>query len=331
MARKHEDPASALDSRIDGLYAEPLSSFVTARNALAGELRRTDPAASATVKALARPTITAWAINQVYWHARPDYDRLLEAGDELRRLQQQVLFGRGADTREATDGRQQAIRRVTDRAAAFLAQAGHPASDTVRQRLAVTADAIAAFGSHPAGFTHGRLERELDPPGFEALASLGAPALRLVKSARQAPTAPEPTAPKPAPTAPAAHRAGPSQAERDRKGREAEQQREREEREQRRALEQSLKEAEREVRVQQERAARAAREVQERDARFRELRTRRERLQRDLERAQAAEDDADRQLQRARADAESATTAHAAAVQAEQHARRALDAAAVRK
>lgn len=319
MARKPEnDGAQRVEERIDRLYAEPLSDFVPARNTLASELKRVDPDAGARVKALTRPTITAWAVNQVYWHARPDYDRLIEAGDELRRLQQQVLFGRGADTREATDERNQAIRQVTDRAAAFLAESGHPASDTVRQRLSVTADAIAAFGSHPAGFTHGRLERELDPPGFEALASLGAPALRLVTPARPTPE-PAPSRPSPPPSG----RKGETKAERDRRTREAEQQRAREAR---KALEQALKDAERELRTRQERAARAAREVKEREIRLRELRTARERLERDLERARTAEADAQREMERVQSDAESAEAARAQAADAEKRARAALDA-----
>jgi hypothetical protein len=318
MPRKTETGAAEdIDERIDRLYAESLSEFVPARNKLAAELKRTDPDASARVKALPRPTITAWAINQVYWHARPAYERLIEAGDELRRLQQQVLFGRGADTREATEERNQAMRQVTDRAAAFLAESGHQASDTVRQRLSVTADAIAAFGSHPAGFTHGRLERELDAPGFEALASLGAPSLRLVKPA---PAAPQPAPSRPPP--PPGGRKGEAKADRDRRAREAEQQRAREAR---KALEQALKDAERELHTRRERAARAAREVKEREIRLRELGTARERLERDLERARKAEDDAQRELERVQAQAESAEAESAKAAAAEARARAAVD------
>jgi hypothetical protein len=75
---------------------------------------------------------------------------------------------------------------VVDRAARFLADAGQPVTDATRQRLNVTADALATWGSQPQGYVHGRLDRDIDPPGFAALASLGPPALRLVKSGREA-------------------------------------------------------------------------------------------------------------------------------------------------
>lgn len=320
--KRGEDVPSAVDAAIDRLYGEPLASFVPARNQLASELRRTDSAAGARVKALSRPSIAAWAINQVYWHARDDYDRLLAAGDELRRLQQQVLSGRNADVREATEARQAAVRHVVDRAAAFLTDGGHPPSDAIRQRLAVTADAIAAFGTHPAAFRHGRLERELDAPGFEALASLGTPALRLVKSSRPVPVSPP--APPSAPAPPAVP--GESRAARERRERDAERERLRQAQEARKALQQALADAQGELREQDDRVARTTREVRQLETRARELRTRRERLEREFQAAQAAERETDERLEQARADAQSAATARAAAADAEQRARDALQA-----
>jgi hypothetical protein len=141
------------------------------------------------VKALPKPTAPAWALNQVFWRARAEYDRMIRAGDRLRDEQQQMLAGRAVDSREATQERQAAVRNVVERAAAFLADAGQPPTEAARQRLAVTADALATWGSRPEGYVPGRLERELDPPGFAALASLGTPSLRLVKSGRPAPAA----------------------------------------------------------------------------------------------------------------------------------------------
>jgi hypothetical protein len=39
------------------------------------------------VKALKKPTLVPWAVNQVYWHARPVYDRLAKSGAALRSAQ----------------------------------------------------------------------------------------------------------------------------------------------------------------------------------------------------------------------------------------------------
>jgi hypothetical protein len=58
---------SALDAKIDDLYKLPLSEFTSARNALAKTLGKDDGAK--IVKALEKPTVVPWAVNQVYWRA----------------------------------------------------------------------------------------------------------------------------------------------------------------------------------------------------------------------------------------------------------------------
>jgi hypothetical protein len=181
------DPPDDLESRIDRLFGLPLDQFVAERNALAAALRRERRAAdSARVKGLTRPSLPAWAVNQVFWQARADFDRLTAAGDRMREAQRQALGGRDVDQREPSRERQQAVRAFVDRAVALMRAAGQTVTDATRQRIAVSADAIAAYGSRPRAYRPGRMEQELDPPGFETLAALasGAPPLRLVKPAR---------------------------------------------------------------------------------------------------------------------------------------------------
>jgi hypothetical protein len=178
-------PPRSGDDDLDALYQAPFGEFIEARNALATRLRKAgDAAASARVRALPKPSAPAWALNQVYWHARADYDRMIAAGDRLRSLQQQMLGGRAVDPRDSMQERQAAVRQVVDRAARFLAEGGQPATEATRQRINVTADALATWGSQPQGYVPGRLDHDIDPPGFAALASLGPPSLRLVKSAK---------------------------------------------------------------------------------------------------------------------------------------------------
>ena len=188
-------PPGPADAEIAGLYRVSLADFIDARNALAARFRKAgDAEASARVKALPKPGAPSWALNQVYWHARADYDRLVAAGDQLRALQQQMLGGRAVDPREAMQERQAAVRQVVERAARFLSDAGQSPTDATRQRIAVTADAVATWGSQPQGYEPGRLDRDIDPPGFAALAALGTPSLRLVNPAKPAAAAP-PTKP----------------------------------------------------------------------------------------------------------------------------------------
>jgi hypothetical protein len=77
-----------LDTRIDALYQGPLDGFVEARQALAKALRsegRRDLAEQ--VKGLGKPSVTAWAVNQAWWHARQAFEHMLEAGKRLLALQ----------------------------------------------------------------------------------------------------------------------------------------------------------------------------------------------------------------------------------------------------
>src|SRR3954471_17946996 len=136
MARRTASPAPpGGHDDLDALYRAPLGEFIDARNALATRLRQAgDAEGSARVKALPKPTAPAWALNQVYWHARADYDRMIAAGDRLRTLQQHMLAGRSTDPREAMQERQAAVRQVVERAARFLGDAGQPPTEATRQR-----------------------------------------------------------------------------------------------------------------------------------------------------------------------------------------------------
>ena len=61
------------------------------------------------MKGLQKPTVVPWAVNQVYWHARPVYDRLVSSGEKLRAAQIEALKGRSADVRRATEAHRKAL------------------------------------------------------------------------------------------------------------------------------------------------------------------------------------------------------------------------------
>ena len=73
---------SALDSKIDDLYQKPLEAFIESRTAIAKTLSGAD---AKRVRALPKPTVVAWAVNQVYWRARPVYDAVITSGERLRK------------------------------------------------------------------------------------------------------------------------------------------------------------------------------------------------------------------------------------------------------
>jgi len=77
---------------IDELYQLPLSEFTPGRNTLATRLRKSGKAGDADeVRSLVKPSIPAWAVNQVYWKHRPAFDRLLSSGDRLRKADHGVV------------------------------------------------------------------------------------------------------------------------------------------------------------------------------------------------------------------------------------------------
>lgn len=161
------------ESATDLLFQGPLDAFTRARNELAARVKAAgDAAKAAEIKALTKPSVSAWAINQLYWQARREYDALMRAGERLRDVQQAVLEGRRGDLRKVSEARQEALRAALDRAMALAAAAGHPASPALRQRLARTLEALAVYGGSPPTSTPGRWSQDLDPPGFGALAGL---------------------------------------------------------------------------------------------------------------------------------------------------------------
>lgn len=151
---------SALDAKIDELYQRPPGEFTAARNALAKTLKGDD---AKLVKALAKPAAVPWAVNQLYWHARSAYERLMKSGQKLRAAQIAALEGRHGDVRAAGDAHRRAIGEAVAEAERLAATAGvKPGADA----LARTFESLSLA---PSAQTAGRLTEALQPAGFEAL------------------------------------------------------------------------------------------------------------------------------------------------------------------
>ena len=158
---------------IDDLYKLPLAEFTAGRNALATRLRKSGKAGDADdVRSLVKPSIPAWAVNQVYWKHRPAFDRLLTAGDRLRKAQSSALAGKSGDVRGALDSVREALSELARLAATELETAGHNASPGAMRAVTATLEALSAYGTADHAPPVGRLVDEVDPPGFETLAAL---------------------------------------------------------------------------------------------------------------------------------------------------------------
>ena len=165
---------SALDAKIDELYRLPLSEFTGARNALAKSL---SGAEAKRVKALAKPTVVPWAVNQVYWRARATFDRLMKSGEKLRAAQIAALEGRNADVRAAGDAHRRAISEAVAETERLCDTSGaKPGTDA----LARTFESLSLATT--ASETPGRLTEALQPAGFEALLGVNPSEVRSAKS-----------------------------------------------------------------------------------------------------------------------------------------------------
>jgi hypothetical protein len=161
-----------LDNEIDALFALPLGDFTGARNTLAARLKKSGRGDNAgLVKTLVKPSISAWAVNQLYWNHREAFDQLLASGERFHKAQTSRLATKVVDMRAALAARREALTHLSDLATSMLRDAGHnPTLDTVR-RITTTLEAMSVYASRSDAPRPGRLTHDVDPPGFESLAS----------------------------------------------------------------------------------------------------------------------------------------------------------------
>jgi hypothetical protein len=161
---------------VDDLYGLPLDQFVPERTALARELRKAGNRDEAgEVAALKKPSVAAWAVNQLVRTQQKPIAELLEAGDGLRAAQDDVLAGRGdaSSLRAAVERERLAVQQLTDGARGLLSSEGEELSDTMVERVSDTLHAAALDDDAREQVTGGCLEREWRHVG---LGVLGAPA-----------------------------------------------------------------------------------------------------------------------------------------------------------
>ena len=172
-AVKDNETRGKLEDDVDALFRLSLAEFIAARKTLAARLKQDGRGNEADrVRALVKPSISAWAVNQLYWKHREAFDRLIATGQRFRKAQTSGLAGKGAEMRGALDARREVLSDLADLATALLSEAGHnPTSDMMR-RITTTLEAMSAYASLPDALSPGRLTHDVDPPGFESLGSL---------------------------------------------------------------------------------------------------------------------------------------------------------------
>jgi hypothetical protein len=177
------------DAELDRLYSLPPEEFIAARNELAKRFRdEGQRAIAARIKELKKPTVSAWVVNQLARLRELDVERLLRAGDRLRKAQLQAVANKDAsEFTEARRDEQAALNRLTQAAREILQSANR--STAVLDRVAATLRAAATREDGRQILKEGRLVEDLEPQGFESLASLGA-ARALKRSPASSPARP---------------------------------------------------------------------------------------------------------------------------------------------
>jgi hypothetical protein len=300
-----------LQDEIDALFQVTPAEFTAARNALVSRLKKSGRAEDAEqVKALVKPPITAWAVNQLYWRHRDAFDRLIEAGERFRKAQASQLAGKSADLRGPLDARRSVLAELSKLAATTLREAGSSATPDNMRRITTTLEALSTYGALPEAPPAGRLIDDVDPPGFETLAAL-VPRVGDNAGRRSGPTH----------VIPFQQKRQPARRPRGKPGSEEEARRAAEERQaQLTAARAAVKEAERELRDARKTAQEAEERLKKAAARAKEAEQEKADAEQRLEKAAAAADEARQQARRVAAEAEEAA-------QAVEDAERALDAA----
>lgn len=153
---------SKLDDEIDKLFQLPLAEFTPARNALAKTAGRD----GAAIKALTKPPLAAWAVNQLHWNDRDTYEALVDAANDMRRAHKAVIEGRSGDLRATGKAHETALDAALKSTIAIMKEQGQPVTEATKQAIVNTLRAL------PSDEPAGRLTRTLTPGGFEMLAGI---------------------------------------------------------------------------------------------------------------------------------------------------------------
>jgi len=165
---------SELRGVADALYGLRPDKFTAARTAAALRARDAgDRALQAEIKALRRPTVSAWAVNLLARERAELVDQVVQLGDALREAQSLL---QGDALRELGRQRRQLISAVAGEARALAEAQGQRITDTVVRQVEETLQAAMTDRAAAEAVQSGLLTQPLSSTGLGALAeSLAVP------------------------------------------------------------------------------------------------------------------------------------------------------------
>jgi hypothetical protein len=164
---------------LDELFAAAPDAFVATRDRLAAELAGAGKKGeSQALKKVRRPAPSNWATNQVVRRARSAVDELLDATERLRRAQDALLAGRGAQAQyqEGVEALRRATAALSKGARDVLAEAGRADDRHLIERVLANVRAAASSPERRSALLAGRLTADLEPGEELFGATVGAPA-----------------------------------------------------------------------------------------------------------------------------------------------------------
>jgi hypothetical protein len=165
--------SETLEVEINRLYGLPLDQFTAARDELAKRLRgERERGAADDVKRLRKPSLAAWALNQVRRNDPRRVDELIAAGERLRNAQERLLAtGERGLLRDAAAEERRLAQELVRLGEGQLRDAGHPVSATVQSKLWATVHAVAADQEARELLAAGRLLRDHETSDLGLLAA----------------------------------------------------------------------------------------------------------------------------------------------------------------
>lgn len=151
------------DDALTQLFRAPHGEFVNERKRLATELRTAgDKSGAAQLNKFNRPPISAWAVNQLWWSSRAEFEALLSVARRVRDGELAALTEHKA-----------ALAKLVKLASELLVAAGNAAAEATLRRVEQSLSTIAVSGGF-APDRDGALTDDREPVGF---ASLGIPTM----------------------------------------------------------------------------------------------------------------------------------------------------------
>ena len=167
-----------VEEAAEELYGLPPGEFTPARDERAKELRKSgdrDPADA--VKALRKPTLAAWALNQLARQRGKELGRLLTAGERLRAAQEELLAGGDRSAfQEAAAAERELVAELTGAAREIVSEIGERPGAGLDEKISATLHAAALDEDTAEELRAGRMTREREAiGGFGALTAGSAP------------------------------------------------------------------------------------------------------------------------------------------------------------